>query len=133
ASVAPTPIYTKAFEQTAAGIANTSLNTSHPRLATGPYFTRVTFDIAPTYANLTANTGPAGAGGLRAQAYSSQGIQVGLADGGARSISPAGTVASGYGTNCLMSATTVNAGGSTMDMFSKAVFPNDNIAPQWDY
>jgi prepilin-type N-terminal cleavage/methylation domain-containing protein len=121
--------YSQAYNSS--NFVNSSLNPSHPRLQTGPFFTRADFDIAPTYANLTA--GVAASAGLRAQAYSPQGIQVGLADGGARSISPAGTTSSGYGANCLKSLTAITVGGANMDMFSRAVFPNDNITPKWDY
>ncbi len=108
----------------------------------GPYTVRMDFDIAPTFATY----GGCAVGGGHATAYSAQGIQVGLADGGARSISPAltqaGLTSGGAGANYSSSGnptTTIAANawppkaGNFTPIYAAAMCPNDNWNPQWDY
>ena len=129
--------------------AQNNTNPSHPAntAGTGPFTSRIDFDIAPTWATYTgtgANNvcGP----GNHAVAYAAQGIQVGLADGGARSISPSFTSNGGSVTSTSAGAVVTNAGatgtraangqfnsGKVTLIYANAIFPNDNVTPQWDY
>jgi len=133
--------FTYAFTATAA--ANgvfTNANPAHPFASTSPYTCRMDFDIAPTWAyvsgmtsaltnsNAMQATGKACSPGGHVQSYSPQGIQIGLADGGARSVSPASTFTmSGTG------GTWTSSNGTATPIYFNAVFPNDNKTPQWDY
>jgi prepilin-type N-terminal cleavage/methylation domain-containing protein len=119
---APANTYTTAYN------VSTAFNTgdlSNPSQITAPFTIRVDFDIAPTYATYTT---AASAGcntiGRHATSFTPQGIQIGLADGGARSVFPASTVT-------LSNWTTSN--GVATPIYYRATFPNDNFAPQWDY
>jgi prepilin-type N-terminal cleavage/methylation domain-containing protein len=108
---------TTAFNgQTGATFTVGAADPSNPSQARSPFFAITTFDIAPTYAGYTAGC----TSGRHAQSYAAQGIQVGLADGGARSIAP--SVTAGAPLN-----------SSTTAIYVAAVFPNDNVVPQWDY
>jgi len=99
---------------------------SNPVQGTAPFTTRIDFDIAPTYATYTNSPGSGcNTQGRHATSFTPQGIQVGLADGGARSIFPASTAA-GIG-----AWTQSNNIGTPI--YYRAIFPNDNLAPQWDY
>ncbi len=109
----------------------------------GPFTVRLDFDIAPTYATY----GGCAVGGGRSTAYAAQGIQVGLSDGGARSISSAlsqtitnvpvaNTTYSSSGTPTA--ALAANAawpptGANLTPIYAAAMCPNDNWTPQWDY
>jgi prepilin-type N-terminal cleavage/methylation domain-containing protein len=119
----------------------TNANPAHPATSSGPYSNRIEWDIAPTWAYMsqgasqTVAAGSLAAGqkagcnaGGHAQSFTPQGIQVGLADGGARSISPAATLAIG---NAGSQWTTSN--GTATTIYYNAWFPNDNKTPQWDY
>jgi len=123
---------------------NTNLNNgnpSHPAATSGPYTTRFEWDVAPTWSYMSkattaivagigqgSNLATGCASGGHAQSYSPQGIQIGLADGGARSISPASTTVANAGPSQW---TTSNGTGTPI--YYRAVFPNDNLTPQWDY
>jgi prepilin-type N-terminal cleavage/methylation domain-containing protein len=104
-----------------------------------PYTNRIDFDIAPTWSYMSTmtstlvykNNNPTRSGcapGGHAQSFSPQGIQVGLADGGARSISPAATT-----TFAGAGGTVSTSNGINTPMYYNAIFPNDNKTPQWDY
>ncbi len=107
----------------------------------GPFTVRMDFDVAPTYATYAG----CNIGGGRATAYSAQGIQVGLSDGGARSISPALTQVF---TNVVQNPSSWNSSGTPSvaatagvwpptgnftPIYMAAMCPNDNWTPQWDY
>jgi len=134
---------------TAANVTATNANPTHPAntSGTGPFTSRIDFDIAPTWATYTG-TGAANVcgPGNHAVSYAAQGIQVGLADGGARSISPSFTSNAGSMTSTSAGATVTNSGAngtraangqfSTTQLtliYANAIFPNDNCTPQWDY
>jgi prepilin-type N-terminal cleavage/methylation domain-containing protein len=106
----------------------TTANPSHPAnpAGTGPFTTETYFDLAPTFAVYTACKMM----GRHATAYAAQGIQVGLADGGARSIAPAVTGAMTNGSITSGTGTTV---GTETPIYFNAICPNDNLTPQWDY
>jgi prepilin-type N-terminal cleavage/methylation domain-containing protein len=118
----------------------TNGNPSHPAATQGPYSNRIEWDIAPTWAymvqavkGVTGNSLAAGnlagcSAGGHAQSFTPQGIQVGLADGGARSISPAATLAVG-----AAGSTWTTSNGTATTIYYNAFFPNDNKTPQWDY
>jgi prepilin-type N-terminal cleavage/methylation domain-containing protein len=124
------PVYTVAFDPNDT-VASTR-SPAHPASASAPFFWRPWFDIAPTLAgyntaNSSGSTQCAGcAAGQHSVSYATQGIQVGLADGGARSISPTTTEAVGTPPNGWTSS------GATPS-FVHATYPNDNSAPVWDY
>jgi len=77
---------------------------SKPRQPTGPYTAWLSWERAPEVENALC------ASGKHAQSFFSNCIQIGLADGGARSLNGAGA-----------------------GMYSEAMLPSDNRAPQWDY
>jgi len=134
-TVVPTN-YVVAYSLTNNGINNATLasggnaNPVHPLSTMAPFTSRYDFDIAPTWtyvSNKTATNQPCGPFG-HAQALTPQGIQVGLSDGGARSIAPSSTITvAGTGGNY----TTSN--GSLTPIYFNAICPNDNLSPQWDY
>ncbi len=112
---------------------------------TSPFTVRMDFDIAPTWSTYSAC---GNAGGSHAVSFSAQGIQVGLADGGARSISPATsqpiTDANKNTWNSSGDATGITAGayppalaqltGKLLTpIYAAAMLPSDNWTPQWDY
>ena len=124
------PVYTVAFDPNDS-VASTS-SPAYPASASAPFFWRLWFDIAPTLASYnTANSSGSSqcagcAAGQHSVAYAAQGIQVGLADGGARVISPTTTEAIGAWPNgWVKSGPTPNFVGAT--------YPNDSSTPQWDY
>jgi len=135
--------FTYAYTSAAANAGFTVANPAHPGAAngSGPYTSRVDWDVAPTWAYVSGKVGPIGnnnnnvtgagwacAPSGRAQAFTPQGIQIGLADGGARSVSPASTTTiAGTGGNWTSS------NGTATPIYYSAVFPNDNKTPQWDY
>ncbi len=134
--------FTTAYTNQATNQSVSSANPAHPANAQGmaPYSCRIEWDIAPTWAFMSqAVKGVAGgtlnAGALagcsaggHAQSFTPQGIQVGLADGGARSISPAATLAIG-----AAGSQWTTSNGTATTIYYNAFFPNDNKTPQWDY
>jgi prepilin-type N-terminal cleavage/methylation domain-containing protein len=114
-------------------------NTLAQPISEGPFTMRIDFDIAPTY-NSYQGFGPknvCGAGN-HATSYSAQGIQVGLADGGARSIAPSYTTNAGIVTTTAGGGAVVASSGTTFPanvtvIYASAMLPNDNLTPQWDY
>ncbi len=124
------PMYTMAFDPN--DTVATTRSWAYPASATAPFFWRPSFDIAPTLTVYnTANSGGSArcagcAAGQQSVSYSAQGIQVGLADGGARTISPTtietvGTPPNGW----------TNSGSTPT--FVRATYPNDSSTPEWDY
>jgi hypothetical protein len=124
------PVYTVAFDPNDT-VASTS-SPAYPASASAPFFWRPWFDIAPSPAEYnTANSGGTNhcagcSAGQHSVAYTASGIQVGLADGGARTIRPSTTETIGALPKGWTKA------GST-PAFVHATYPNDNLIPQWDY
>jgi hypothetical protein len=124
------PVYTVAFDPNDT-VASTS-SPAYPGNASAPFFWRPWFDIAPSMSEYnSANSGGSDqcagcSAGQHSVSHSAQGIQIALADGGARSISP---------------ATTANVGApphgwtksATTPIFIRATYPNDSLIPEWDY
>src|SRR5581483_2568733 len=109
----------------------TSANPAHPAAATGPFTGRLEFDIAPVWTYManqtTASLSPGGCGpGGHAQAYTAQGIQVGLADGGARAITPTFLRPIGGTGGNISASGNAPPNAATMNYVS-AIFPNDNL------
>jgi prepilin-type N-terminal cleavage/methylation domain-containing protein len=109
-------------------------NPSHPAStagapynAKGPFTSEMYFDLAPTFATYTQCQ----AAGRHATAYAAQGIQVGLSDGGARSIAP--SVTASYGAGLASNSGTGNNAANATIIYLNAMCPNDNLTPQWDY
>ncbi len=96
-------------------------NSANPVSTTGPFTTILQFDAQPTVGGYTQ----CAVSGYHAVSYSAQGIQVGLGDGGARTIqggaspNPAAPNSSTYAT--------------TSPIYMAAMLPGDNVTPQWDY
>jgi type II secretory pathway pseudopilin PulG len=82
---------------------------------TGPFTVRLTWDAAPELGGFSSGC----LAGQHAQAYAKEGIQIGLCDGGARTIM-AGKNKEGDHT-------------TTSTIFRAAMLPNDNQVPQWEY
>jgi prepilin-type N-terminal cleavage/methylation domain-containing protein len=124
------PVYTVAFDPTDT-VASTN-SPAYPARASAPFFWRPWFDIAPSLADYnTANSSESSkcagcSAGQHSVSHTPQGIQVGLADGGARSIFPATIEKIGTGPKGWTSS------GITPN-FVHAVYPNDKSAPVWDY
>jgi len=127
-----TTVFTIAFDTannaTAVNGTINTANRSHPNNNSGPFTTRNQFFIAPTFATFNS----CGAG-FKSVAYFSQGIQVGLADGGARAVAALGTAAGGGGTNVESNGTVAAAPAGPDGIYGRAIFPNDNASPAWDY
>jgi len=130
--------YTNATSNTTMTVANPAHPATTVAASGSPYTSRIEWDIAPTWSYMVnaVTAVPVGntsqksgcANGGHAQSYSPQGIQVGLSDGGARSISPASTTIVNAGPSQW---TTSN--GILTPIFYSAIFPNDSKTPQWDY
>jgi hypothetical protein len=124
------PVYTVAFDPNDT-VANTN-SRAYPASASAPFFWRPWFDIAPTLAiystaNSSGSTQCAGcSAGQHSVAHAEQGIQVSLADGGARRISPTTTE------RIDISPKSWTTSGTTPN-FVRATYPNDSTMPEWDY
>lgn len=85
-----------------------------PNKATGPFTAALSWQPAPDLANYNPRAA------ARAESFTSQGIQTGLADGSARTITDRGITGE--------AATK----GAIRGQYASAMLPNDGIAPEWD-